>query len=186
LPEADLWLDPWDAKPCAFVSHAHADHFARHETAICSDVTAILVRKRFHLAESRIEAAAFHLPILRNGFRLRMLPAGHITGSAMLHVTRLRDGATLLYTGDFKTRRGRTAEPVSFLNADTLIIETTFGLPQFVFPPQMEIESAVLGFVHQLPFADVAGAQCHEYRTDADHRPCRQPATLQCAKHAGA
>ncbi len=148
LPESDLWLDPWDAKPRAFVSHAHADHFARHETAICSDVTAILVRKRFHLAESRIESAAFHVPIVHNGFRLRMLPAGHITGSAMLHVTRLRDGATLLYTGDFKTRRGRTAEPVSFLNADTVIIETTFGLPQFVFPPQMEIESAVLGFVH--------------------------------------
>lgn len=148
LPEADLWLDPWDAKPRAFVSHAHADHFARHETAICSDVTAVLARKRFHLAESRIEATAFHVPILLNGFRLRMLPAGHIMGSAMLHVTRLRDGATLLYTGDFKTRRGRTADPVSFLNADTLILETTFGLPQFVFPPQMEIESAVLGFVH--------------------------------------
>lgn len=148
LPEADLWLDPWDAKPRAFVSHAHADHFARHETAICSDVTAILVRKRFHVAESRLESAAFHVPIVHNGFRLRMLPAGHITGSAMLHVTRMRDGATLLYTGDFKTRRGRTAEPVSFLNADTLVLETTFGLPQFVFPPQMEIESAVLGFVH--------------------------------------
>lgn len=148
LPEADLWLDPWDAKPCAFVSHAHADHFARHETAICSDLTALLVRKRFHLAEGRIESAAFHLPIVRNGFRLKMLPAGHITGSAMLHVTRLRDGATLLYTGDFKTRRGRTTEPVNFVTADTLILETTFGLPQFVFPPQMEIESAVLGFVH--------------------------------------
>ena len=148
LPEADLWLDPWDAKPRAFVSHAHADHFARHEAAICSEVTAILIRRRFRLAESRIESAAFHVPIILNGFRLRMLPAGHVTGSAMLHVTRLRDGATLLYTGDFKTRRGRTAEPVSFLTADTLIIETTFGLPHYLFPPQMEIESAVLGFVH--------------------------------------
>ena len=27
LPDLDLWLDPWDAKPRAFVSHAHADHF---------------------------------------------------------------------------------------------------------------------------------------------------------------
>lgn len=148
LPEADLWLDPWDAKPCAFVSHAHADHFARHELAICSETTAILVRKRFHLAEGRIEPVAFHVPLVRNGFRLKMLPAGHITGSAMLHVTRIRDGASLLYTGDFKTRRGRTMEPVSFATADILILETTFGLPQLVFPPQMEIESAVLGFVH--------------------------------------
>lgn len=148
LPEADLWLDPWDAKPRAFISHAHADHFARNETSLCSDVTASLVRKRFGVAESKIEAVPFHVPIVRDGFRFRLLPAGHIAGSAMLHVTRTRDNSTLLYTGDFKTRRGRTAEPVCFQNADTLILETTFGLPQFVFPPALEIESAILRFVH--------------------------------------
>lgn len=153
LPELDLWLDPWDAKPWAFVSHAHADHFARHESALCSEVSAALVNRRFHLAEKRIEAVAFHLPIERGGFRLRLLPAGHIVGSAMLHVTRLSDGASLLYTGDFKTRRGRTAEPVSFLAADTLILETTFGLPNFVFPSAMETEASVLRFVNDA-FAD--------------------------------
>jgi DNA ligase-1 len=153
LPELDLWLDPWDAKPCAFVSHAHADHFARHESALCSDVTAALVQKRFHLAENRIRATPFHVPIVENGFRLRLLPAGHIAGSAMLHVTRIKDNASLLYTGDFKTRRGRTAEPVNFISADTLIMETTFGLPIFEFPNQMEVESAILRFVHDA-FAD--------------------------------
>ncbi len=147
LPEADLWLDPWDAKPRAFVSHAHADHFARHEMALCSDVTAALVRRRFHLAAGRIEPVAFHVPVVRDGFRLRLLPAGHICGSAMLHVTRLSDDATLLYTGDFKTRRGRTAESVVFLQADTLITETTFGLPGYVFPSALEIEAAIVRFV---------------------------------------
>ncbi|MES2475872.1 MAG: ATP-dependent DNA ligase [Verrucomicrobiota bacterium] len=148
LPELDLWLDPWDAKPRAFVSHAHADHFARHESALCSDVTALLVRKRFHLAESRIEPVSFHVPIVRDGFRLRLLPAGHICGSAMLHVTRIKDNASLLYTGDFKTRRGRTSEAVNFLSADTLILETTFGLPNFEFPNIMEVEAAILRFVN--------------------------------------
>jgi DNA ligase-1 len=153
LPELDLWLDPWDAKPWAFVSHAHADHFARHESALCSDVTAALVHKRFHLAESRIEAVAFHVPVVRDGFRLRLLPAGHISGSAMLHVTRIKDNASLLYTGDFKTRRGRTAEAVNFLAADLLILETTFGLPNFEFPNPMEIEAGILRFI-QDAFAD--------------------------------
>lgn len=147
MPELDLWLDPWDAKPRAFVSHAHADHFARHDSALCSEVTAGLIRRRFHLAENRIEAAAFHVPLVRDGFRLRLLPAGHICGSAMLHVTRIKDNATLLYTGDFKTRRGRTAEPVNFLNADTLILESTFGLPNFEFPNAMEIEAGLLRFI---------------------------------------
>lgn len=153
LPELDLWLDPWDAKPRAFVSHAHADHFARHESALCSEVTASLVRKRFHLAENRIEAVAFHVPVVRDGFRLRLLPAGHICGSAMLHVTRIKDNASLLYTGDFKTRRGRTAEAVNFLNADTLILETTFGLPGYEFPNIMEVEAGILRFINDA-FAD--------------------------------
>lgn len=148
LPELDLWLDPWDAKPWAFVSHAHADHFARHESALCSTVTASLVRSRYGLAEARIDAVPFSAAIERNGHRLRLLPAGHIAGSAMLHVTRISDGSTLLYTGDFKVRKGRTAEPVVFQQADLLILETTFGLPHYAFPPPLEVESAVLRFVH--------------------------------------
>lgn len=153
MPELDLWLDPRGGKPRAFISHAHADHFARHESALCSEVTASLVRRRFHMAESRIEAVSFHVPVTRDGFRLRLLPAGHISGSAMLHVTRLKDNATLLYTGDFKTRRSRTAESVNFLAADTLIMETTFGLPGYEFPGAMEIEASLLRFVHDA-FAD--------------------------------
>lgn len=155
LPEPDLWLDPRDAKACAFVSHAHADHFARHESAICSPVTALLLRDRFRIAESRLDPVAFHVPVVRGGFRLRLLPAGHIAGSAMLHITRLADNATLLYTGDFKARRSRTAEPVSFLTADTLILETTFGLPGYEFPNAMEVEAEVMRFVGDA-FADGA------------------------------
>jgi len=93
------------------------------------------------------------MPWERDGFRLRLLPAGHIAGSAMLHVTRLKDQASLLYTGDFKIRRSRTAEAVGFLTADTLVMETTFGLPTFVLPSPMEVESALLRFVNDA-FAD--------------------------------
>ena len=144
----DFWLDPWDAKESAFVSHAHADHFSRHGKALCSALTGKFLRARFNMAETRLEAYEFGEMIEREGFRMRMLPAGHIVGSAMLHVTRKKDGATLLYTGDFKVRRGRTTQPVNFINADTLIMETTFGLPHLVFPGQMEVEAAVLRFVN--------------------------------------
>jgi len=153
LPELDLWLDPPDAKPRAFVSHAHSDHVARHGSALCSDVTAGLLRRRFRLTETQLEAVGLHLPWVRDGFRLRLLPAGHIAGSAMLHVTRLKDQASLLYTGDFKMRRSRTAEQIGLLAADTLIMETTFGLPMFALPSPMEVESSLLRFVNDA-FAD--------------------------------
>ncbi len=147
LPELDLWLDPQRAKPRAFVSHAHGDHFARHQSALCSPVTAALIHTRFKLPVRRIDTQGFQLPFERDGFCFRLLPAGHIPGSAMLHLTRLHDGATLLYTGDFKTRAGRTAEAVSFLPADTLILETTFGLPTYRFPSETEVEAHLLRFV---------------------------------------
>jgi DNA ligase-1 len=153
LPELDLWLDPWDARPRAFVSHAHADHFARHETVICSETTGLLLQRRFNLARSRLQTSDFHVPVVRDGFRLRLLAAGHIPGSAMLHITRIDDNESLLYTGDFKVRRSRAAEPVNFLAADSLIIETTFGLPCFEFPNQMEVEGEIIRFV-QDAFAD--------------------------------
>lgn len=147
LPEIDLWLDPRDAKPRAFVSHAHADHFARHESVVCSETTAMLLHSRFGTAKNRMEALAFQVPLVVDGFRLRLLPAGHIPGSAMLHVTRLADNASLLYTGDFKTRRSRTSEAVNFLTADTLVMETTFGLPGYEFPNPLEVEAEILRFV---------------------------------------
>src|SRR5581483_2904672 len=40
IPDVDLWLDPWDAKHFAFVSHAHSDHIAPHEEVILSERTA--------------------------------------------------------------------------------------------------------------------------------------------------
>ena len=148
MPEIDLWLDPPQPQQQAFVSHAHADHFARHQRVLCSEATAGLLRHRYRVAPERLDVLSFHTPVIRDGFRLRLLPAGHILGSAMLHLTRLADGASLLYTGDFKNRRGRVAEPVHFVTADLLVIETTFGLPRFVFPPQLEVEMAVLRFVN--------------------------------------
>jgi len=148
LPEIDFWLDPQGARPRAFISHAHADHFARHESVLCTETTATLLRQRFNLADNRIEAMDYHTSLNVDGFRLRMLPAGHIPGSAMLHVTRTKDNATLLYTGDFKMRKGRTTPEAHFLNADTLIMETTFGLPFYQFPSRMEAEAQLLGFIH--------------------------------------
>jgi len=77
------------------------------------------------------------------------LPAGHILGSAMLRVARQSDGATLLYTGDYKLRQGLTAQRAELLPADTLIMETTFGLPQFCFPPIEQTLAAMRKWVRE-------------------------------------
>ncbi len=147
LPELDLWLDPHDQKSDAFVSHAHADHVAQHPHTICSAQTAKLIAQRFGADLASLEPLEMGNSLERGNFQLRLLPAGHIFGSAMLHVTRKTDSATLLYTGDFKTRPSRTCETARFLQADTLIMETTFGQPQWVFPSRLETDAALLRFV---------------------------------------
>jgi len=150
LPEADLWLDPHFGVERAFISHAHADHVARHQTTFCSELTLHLMRERYGLAKDGV----FHALPMRGvhdvgDWQMRLLPAGHILGSAMLHLTRKSDGATLLYTGDYKLRQGLSAEKCELLQADTLIMETTFGLPQFRFPPMAEIIAQMLKFVRE-------------------------------------
>lgn len=150
LPEADLWLDPHFGVERAFISHAHADHVARHQTTFCSELTQHLMSERYGLRKEGV----FHALPMREmheweGWQMRLLPAGHILGSAMLHLTRPSDGATLLYTGDYKLRQGLSSEKCELLPADTLIMETTFGLPQFRFPPQAEVVAQMLKFVRE-------------------------------------
>lgn len=149
LPEAGLWLDPHGGTDAAFISHAHSDHVARHELTICSTLTEKLMRTRYGGGKGTFIALEFGETHEWQGHTLRLLPAGHILGSAMLHVTRAADGATLLYTGDYKLRQGLTAQPAELLPADTLIMETTFGLPQFCFPPVQETVAALRRFVRE-------------------------------------
>lgn len=148
LPALDLWLDPREGKPRAFVSHAHADHFANHDWTLCSPVTGRLIESRYG-SQGTLFTPPWAEPMEMNGHLLRLLPAGHIFGSAMLHVARIADGESLLYTGDFKLRKGRSAEAVQLRHASTLVMETTFGLPKFRFPPAEATLKRVHHFVQQ-------------------------------------
>lgn len=150
LPEADLWLDPHFGKERAFVSHAHSDHVARHALTFCSAITHQLMVVRKTVKKSGTVVTPKLREVLAwEGWELRLLPAGHITGSAMLHLTRKADGATLLYTGDYKLRQGLSAERCELMQADTLIMETTFGLPKYRFPPAEGVMAQMLAFVSE-------------------------------------
>ena len=150
LPEADLWLDPHRGKERAFVSHAHSDHVARHALTICSKITHDLMVVRKTAKKSGVVVTPKMREVFEwEGWELRLLPAGHITGSAMLHLKRQADGATLLYTGDYKLRQGLSAERCELMQADTLIMETTFGLPKYRFPAAEEVIAQMLAFVRE-------------------------------------
>src|SRR6478672_7030014 len=143
LPNEDIWLDPWDAKPFAFVSHAHSDHIAPHDEIIVSERTARLMQARMP-GERREHILNFGEKKTIRGLDITLVPAGHIFGSAQFFLE-TKDGS-LLYTGDFKLRPGRSAEPAEWRQAETLIMETTFGIPRYRFPPTEQIVGQIVAF----------------------------------------
>src|SRR6267143_1947184 len=115
LPGLDLWLDPWDEQPTAFVSHAHSDHIGNHREVILSQTTAKLMAAR--LPGGRIEnSLPFGTNLEFRNAAISLLPAGHILGSAQIYIE--TEGKSLLYTGDFKLRHGKSAEPAQWRHAD--------------------------------------------------------------------
>lgn len=143
LPDQAVWLDPWDAKPFAFVSHAHSDHIAPHDEIVVSERTARLMQARMP-GERREHVLNFGEKTTIHGLDITLVPAGHIFGSAQFFLE--TENGSLLYTGDFKLRPGRSAEPAEWRHAETLIMETTFGLPRYRFPPTEEIVGQIVAF----------------------------------------
>jgi putative mRNA 3-end processing factor len=127
-------LDPSRPTGChfTFVSHAHVDHL--HKRAVeKKNKTQVLASKETALiAEARgykIGEPAEHY----DGFRL--VDTGHILGSRGL----LIGEEDIYYTGDISMRERAFMKPAKVPHAKTLIIESTFGRPEYVFPQISEI-----------------------------------------------
>ncbi|MDQ3115091.1 MAG: DNA ligase, partial [Verrucomicrobiota bacterium] len=146
LPNEDIWLDPWDAKPFAFVSHAHSDHIAPHDEIVVSERTSRLMQARLP-GERHEHVLAFGERSTVRGLEITLLPAGHIFGSAQFFLQ--TEAGSLLYTGDFKLRPGRSAEATEWRQADTLIMETTYGLPRYRLPPTDLVVQQIVAFCRE-------------------------------------
>ena len=145
LTKADLAIDFRRRQPRAFVSHAHADHMARHEYALCTPATAALYRFRYGPRPTR--DLPYGEPLEWGGLRLTTFPAGHCLGSAMLLA---EDGhQSLLYTGDFKLGQSATAARAELPRADVLVIESTYGNPFYRHPPRAQVLDQLFTLVRQ-------------------------------------
>ena len=134
LTGCGLAIDSQRRRQAGFVSHAHADHMARHELALGTPATMALYQHR--LGPRRVKEMPYGETIDWADLRLTTFPAGHCLGSAMLLVD---DGhTTMLYTGDFKLGESATAERAELPEAETLILECTFGKPKYRMPPRDE------------------------------------------------
>lgn len=153
LPQLGLWLDARKRQrggERVFVSHAHSDHIAAHDEVMLTEATSLFMRTRLpgrrqeHLLNfgERVE-----FEFGSEKYHLTVLPAGHILGSAMAFIEWREE--TLLYTGDFKLRLSLAAENPEVRQADLLIMETTFGLPRYQFPPEETVRADIVKFCRE-------------------------------------
>jgi len=145
LPQAGWWLDAQARAERSFVSHAHSDHIARHKEILCTPATARMLHARMPGRRIVTELPFGRRHPLEFGINATLHPAGHILGSAQILLEHEAHGS-LLYTGDFKLRASLAAEKCATPRADVLIMETTFGLPRYVFPPEQEVIAQLVEF----------------------------------------
>ena len=146
LTRPRLAVDVRRRQPRGFISHAHADHMARHELAFATPATAALYRQRLG-QRLRVREMPFREPLELGDVRLTCFPAGHCLGSALLLAD--DNSQRLLVTGDFKLGKSLTATEAELPPADTLVIESTFGSPRFRFPARTLVVEQLLETVHQ-------------------------------------
>ncbi|MCM2317610.1 MAG: MBL fold metallo-hydrolase [Thermoanaerobaculia bacterium] len=147
LTVGDIYLDPSSPRALAIVSHAHSDHIGRHEHFVATPATAAIVRSRLGSSLSSTELPYRQTLELRE-HEVELFPAGHILGSAMTLVR--RDGESLLYTGDFRLRPSWTAEEAEVPEADAVIMESTYGSPEWRFPSREELGERLLTLVSDI------------------------------------
>ena len=125
-------LDDASGELC-FVSHAHSDHteaFSKKREVFASHETFTLVGKE---------------PVARKLEGITLHHAGHMLGARQLFA-RL-DGGTFAYTGDFSLQDSYTARAAEILKCDTLMIDSTYCLPQMRFPKRYEVLAKMEKFV---------------------------------------
>jgi Cft2 family RNA processing exonuclease len=161
----DLWVDSMRWSERCYVSHGHSDHAREHGTVVATPNTVRICRARFARREARapqlsllapqapqrppvtFEEHGFNEPWTERNHRLTLFSAGHVLGSAQLMIE--GESGSFVYTGDFKLRASLTVEPPEVKRCDVVLMECTYGRPQYVFPPYEEVAGQMIAFARQ-------------------------------------
>ena len=137
LPALDLWLDSRRVKPEGFISHAHSDHLASHHHVLATAETIALAAQRMKIKQA--QPLRFGEPLERDDCTLTLYPAGHCLGAAQVAIDVHETGERIVYTGDLHLGHDCFGQPAQPLACDTLILDATFGHPDYVFPSRASV-----------------------------------------------
>jgi len=131
----------------AIISHGHSDHVftSSSKQYFCSPATMDLVEARGQKRGS-FSPTPFGKKIPLNGATVSLHNSGHILGSAQILIGGSKD---VVVTSDFKLQDSLIQKGASPLKADILVLESTFGLPSYQFPPREQVYERIGSFVKE-------------------------------------
>jgi putative mRNA 3-end processing factor len=148
----DFFIDPIRPVPRAVITHAHSDH-ARpgHGAVLATPETIALMRTRMghDLGGATAESLAPGETLDINDTTLRLVPAGHVLGSAQIVLDHA--GSRAVISGDYKRAPDPTCAPFEPVPCDVFVTEATFGLPVFTHPPAATEIAKLLDSVKLFP-----------------------------------
>lgn len=130
----DFYIDPSRAAARAVITHGHSDHArAGHGAVLTTAATAAIMRARYGAESAGAYDCAAYGETRRFGdVAVRLLPAGHVLGSAQVVIEHA--GCRVVVSGDYKRRRDPTCAGFEPIDCDLFITEATFALPVFRHP----------------------------------------------------
>ncbi|MFB6082491.1 MAG: MBL fold metallo-hydrolase RNA specificity domain-containing protein [Halanaeroarchaeum sp.] len=126
-------LDGAGAGDATVLSHAHGDHLVGEGDVVTAELTADLAAVR---RDGRGPTAVDHPAV-------ELFPAGHVAGSRAARLTDPETGRRYLYTGDCSTRDRFYLRGFEPPDADVLIVESTYGRPEYRFPPTAAVVTEI-------------------------------------------
>jgi len=119
------------------VTHAHSDHLVRGCGAyLAARDGESLIRARLGEPLS-LQGLPYGEVVELYGVKVSLHPAGHILGSAQVRVE--SGGEVWVVTGDYKLHPDPTCAAFELVRCDTLVTESTFGLPIYRWPKPEEV-----------------------------------------------
>lgn len=141
-PPGRFHIDPWRPVEHAVITHAHADHArpgSRHYLTSTLGHFPLAARMA---DDADIETLDYGETIyIGEHVKLSLHPAGHLLGSSQIRIE--HDGEVVVVTGDYKRQHDPTCQPFEVVRCDTLITESTFGLPVYRWPDPQDVAKQI-------------------------------------------
>ncbi len=133
-----------------FISHGHVDHsasFKIKEARKYSSRETLDIASTLGFQMENCFPVVAEKKIVMDDVEVIPHNSGHILGSLEYEI-RTPEG-TVLFTGDFNTEVTKTMKPAESVKCDVLIIEATFGSPNFVFPSIDEVSAEMVKWAEE-------------------------------------